>query len=79
MYVSMYVCMYVCVKVVLIVATNIPELPGKQRHLTMSKFTINVNDFETAVRLHRLWLLQWYTEYTMLRYVALSEKETSVT
>lgn len=55
----MVFCMYV--KVMLHVATNIPELPGKQRHLIMSKFTINVH-FETAVRLLWLWLLQWYTE-----------------
>lgn len=33
----------------------IPELPVKQGHLIMSKFTINVN-LETAVPLHRLWL-----------------------
>ena len=48
--------MFLChVKVVLLVATNIPELPGKQRHLIMSKLIINVN-LEIAVRLHRLWL-----------------------
>ena len=37
------------VKVVLYVATNVPELPGKQRHLVMS-------NLESALRLHRLWL-----------------------
>lgn len=51
-----YVRCFACrVKVLLHVAANILELPGNQGHLTMSKFTINVN-LETAVRLHRLWL-----------------------
>ena len=51
---GMHVRCFACrVKVVLHVAANIPDLPGNQRHLIMSKFTINVN-LETAVRFHRL-------------------------